>query len=461
MNRPEVRPAAGLLLCLLFAVATTALLAMYIWPGFMSFDSFFAYRQSIEGVQTAVWPPMHDYLFYLSRVLAGGPGGLFVMQCLPLFFFANRIIDSSIASRAAAAVAMAAFVGLFVLFPTLLGTVIVLWKDVAVATFSVAAIALWCSLVQRFSWLRFLGIFVLLTVAISLRYNALPLVLPFMALVAIDPAGDATDRRKRLLAVFGAGMVVAVSYATTLWRLPDFQRLPPVGGMVTTIKLWDIAGVSACARKNLLPDSIDPAPRIVGSAFAQMYDPRHANLMFDSAAWKEHVAGRAQLDPDAVDKRWRQLLLSRTGCYLAARNAVFREQFGLHAHAVHYPTHGGIDENPYGIRLAFPERAAVLIQTIVDASNHPLRRAYVLHASALVLVVLAGALNRRRFGLPIAMALGVAGFVALLYVVAPAADARYVFPSSVFSALLIVLCAGRIGEWCLAKARAGVVESVS
>ncbi len=427
------------------AAAMTAVLSLWVWPGLMSFDSFLAYRQSIEGVQTAIWPPMHDYLFFVSRVLTGGPGGLLVLQSFVLLFSANLIATHCVESRPASILIMLAFVGLFFLFPTLLGTVIVLWKDVAVATFALAAVAAWLSGIRAFSWLKFAAIFIFLTISVSLRYNALPLVLPFMLLMLRDPAGAQTDTRKRWSVLLGAALVMLVSYGSTLWRLPDFKRLPPVADLVGVINLWDLVGMSACEGKSLLPEGLEFGARIDDAEFNRFYDPRHLNLTFESGIWKEHVA-RWGVTSDAIESQWRAAVLEHTPCYIRVRNAVFREQFGLHDRQVFYPTHGAIDENPYGIRLAYVERANNLVQRIVAWSNSPLRRTYILHGLAILLAVLAVRANHWRYDLIFAMGLGVLGFIGLLYFVAPAADARYVFPSGVFSAVVILLSLVRLAQ---------------
>ena len=341
-------------------------------------------------------------------------------------------------------------VGLFFVFPTLAGTLIVLWKDVTVVSFSLAAIAIWLSCRHKFSWLKLVAVFLFLTISIALRYNALPLVLPFMVLVAIDPAGGNSNSRKRAAAVVGAVLVLCVSYATTLWRLPDLKRLPPVGNLVAVINLWDLVGVSACEGKNLLPEGIESGGRISDADFKRFYDPRHLNLTFADAEWKQHVP-RWGVTPDAIQAKWKAIVLEHPWCYIRVRTTVLREQFGFHAHQVFYPTHGGIDENRFGLHLAYPDRVGVLAQRISVWSNSPLRRIYILHALAIILAVLAIRANQWRYDLLFALGLGTLGFVGLLYFAAPAADARYVFPSGVFSALLVILCLGRLGSGHRAK----------
>ena len=139
------RPLTGILL----ATLASLLVCGPVWPGLMSYDSLFAYSQSINGVEISDWPPMHDYLFYLSRRLTGGPGGLLAAQNLVLFFSASLVISMVARSRLLHLFGFALFVASCFYFPTLLGTLIVNWKDVPLASFGVLASALWQLAVMR------------------------------------------------------------------------------------------------------------------------------------------------------------------------------------------------------------------------------------------------------------------------------------------------------------------------
>ncbi|MDZ5650786.1 hypothetical protein [Nitrospirillum sp. BR 11828] len=440
----------GIALSLTLALAWTILICQTVWPGLMSFDSLLAYRQSIDGIDTAISPPMHDYLFYLSRLLSGGPGGLLVIQSFGLFFSANLIIYRAAKGAALATGLMLVFAAAFLVFPTMLGSIIVLWKDVPVATFSLVAICIWISCLERFSATRMVYLFLCLTIVISLRYNALPIVLPFMALVVLNPAGPGTTMRRRMGAVLGGVLAMSIAYGSTLWRLPDFQRLPPVEKAVAAIKLWDIVGISACEGENLLPEGVEAEPRFSAADLKTLYDPRHANLTLKNPVWRAHMPPNIAQYAPAIETRWRELLVGHTACYLKTRTRVLRQQLGLGTAVVHYPTHDGIDENIYGLKLSRPDRTNALVQKILHWSSDPVRRPYILYILSMALAVAAMHLNKWRLDLLLAINLGNAGFLSFLYFVAPAADARYLFPSNVFCALSIALSLAVLAQYARA-----------
>lgn len=73
----------------LFSALATALLCWPSWPGCMSYDSLLAYQQARYGVQTALWPPLHTYLFVLSRAIGADTWGLLLAQTFLLLFGAT------------------------------------------------------------------------------------------------------------------------------------------------------------------------------------------------------------------------------------------------------------------------------------------------------------------------------------------------------------------------------------
>jgi hypothetical protein len=423
----------------LFAAVATALVCTPVWPGLMSYDSLFAYKQSIDGVETAIWPPMHDYLFYLSRILSGGPGGLFLFQTFGLFFGANLILSMMAHGPIRLAIASICLAALFWIFPTMEGTAIVLWKDVPVATFSMLAIAVWMVAV-RASSLPLLGLsLVCIFFGVALRYNSLPIFVPISILLVLDPQGKKTTLGKRVMAALGVLVMLGAAYCSTLWRLPDFRRLPPISSLMTSVQLWDLIGVSARENQNLLPASVNGGNPLSGPELRAIYDPRHINLTFSPPAGVKRLRLPSINVSVDVSARWREIILSHPVWYLQVRLAVLREQLGLVRGEVFYPTHGGIDKNAYGLHSANPSFVSATVDSIQRNSVQLWRRAYILYVLAAVLTGAALSLRLPVQVLALLLTVGAFGNVALLFVSAPAADARYIFPSNVFCSLVIVL----------------------
>src|SRR5665213_1150235 len=155
----------------LYAAAMTAALAWVGWPGLMSYDSLYAYREAKLGIETMLWPPMHAYLFWLSQSAGADAWGLLILQIGLLFFSAAVAINLLVRSWLWAGVALAAFAFTFAWVPKLMGEVIVHWRDVTTTSFATAGLAAWL-LAARYrakSWLAAAA--ALLGIAAALRYN--------------------------------------------------------------------------------------------------------------------------------------------------------------------------------------------------------------------------------------------------------------------------------------------------
>ena len=84
------------------ASVLTALACYPSWPGYMSYDSLLAYEQAVYGVRTALWPPLHTYMFQLSRMIGADSWGLFLVQTFVLMFGAGLTIHVLTPRRALA-----------------------------------------------------------------------------------------------------------------------------------------------------------------------------------------------------------------------------------------------------------------------------------------------------------------------------------------------------------------------
>lgn len=420
----------------IFACVSTALLCLPVWPGLMSYDSLYAYKQSIQGVETALWPPMYDYLFFLSRSLGAGTGGLFAAQTFTIFFSVGIILSTSIRRYWVWLAGLVFCLVGFYWFPTLRGTVSVLWKDVPVASFSLLSIAVLLVANRYRSIVAASFSVAFAAAAASLRWNGLPLIAPLLGLIVYSPVGSVTTRRSRMIAGLMVSVGVFAAFASTEWRLPDFRRIPSGAEVFLIVPLWDMVGMSACAGSDVLPS--DYAPRTVSDLRA-LYNPRHVNitLLMPPPGIKPLV--RPAGDDHEIISTWLRDVSRYPGCYLSVRAAVFRQQVGMTRGAVFYPTAGGIDPNPYGLHLAFPAEANVTISSISQTANEWWRRSYILFCLAFAAGVLTWVRNLPSRLLVMTLLLSVFLYQGLLFFIAPEADGRYIFASQIFCIIAVVL----------------------
>jgi hypothetical protein len=424
-----------------YALVLTLLVCIPVWPGQMNYDGLYAWRTSIEGIETAVWPPMHAYLFWLSRTAGLGPGGLFAAQTFMIFFGAAVSAALLLRGRRLLLLALAGFAFICVLIAPMLGVMLVQWRDVTTAGFAMVGLAFWllASRYRAAPWL--VAAAVAIGLSISLRYNAFALFALLTPLMVWRPFADQpAPARARALAAIALAASIALAWASVQWRLPDFERLPPAT-TGANIQVFDLLGVSACEGRSYLPLSVTHGLPLTGEQVRELYDPRHVQLSFKAhpgipRLYAVHRFQTPQMRAE-VAQAWRAALREHFGCYLKHRNAVAMQQMGLAAGEVFYPTHGKIDDNPYGIRLAHPAASQAMTAYVWRAAHQWWSRPALLYAAA-ALVTGALALRRDpRVLVAAALAGGACANEFLLYVIAPEADARYILPGNVFLAFVV------------------------
>jgi hypothetical protein len=334
-----------------------------------------------------------------------------------------------------AAAGLAAIAFSFVAVPELLGCALVHWRDVTTASFAMAALAAWLLAVRYRAWPALALAAAAFGAAAALRYNAvllIVLVAPLMVWAPFLQVGE-TMRTRAMTAALLAGSL-ALAWGSTQWRLPDLKRLPTPNNFGGTQE-FDLLGISACADRNYLPPRLTAGWPITPRQIRMAYDPRHLQLALQPKPGVPTILESNALGQ--VQRVWPRAVRAEFRCYLAHRAAVFVQQMGLGRADVFIPSYSRIDPNPYGLTLARPKAAAAVTAYVMIRAPELWRRPFLLYLLAPVVVA---ALWWRRSParlLFLALLGGAFAYPALLFVAAPAADARYIFPSSVFCAFIL------------------------
>lgn len=433
-SSPRWLPAA------LLAALTSTAICWPVWPGLMSYDGLLAYQQALRGVHTMLWPPLHTYIFALFQAGHLGPGYVLFAQVFLLFFSANLIFGLFLRRTSQALTAMLAMIALCILVPPVLGSLFAHWRDVPTASFALAGLALW-GLGGRYRSIPLTvgGVFAL-CLALALRYNAIALIFPLLALIVISPLpGRRASSAMRLVVIAATLIGLSLSWASTRWRLPDLMLLPATGGFAAAQE-FDLIGISACAGRDYLPPEVSSGAPMTSRQLRWAYDPRHLQLTLKRKAF---VPVLVETDAGGkVQQTWREVVPHEFGCYLSHRTAVFVEQMGMAKAEVFYPVHNGLDANMDGLKLARPAAAGAARSYVTNHSASLWRRPFWLYVLGLCGVAAAFAARSPLAWTMAAMMTGALGYVGLLFLAAPAADARYIFPSSIFCIVLIALSAG-------------------
>ncbi len=177
----------GWLASLLVATIATAAVCYPAWPGYMSYDSLFAYQQARYGVQTMLWPPLHAYMFQLSELLGARTWGVFVFQTFTLFAAAGVGLHLLVRDRPLAFLLSVGFAAIVFLSPAVLGPMLTQWRDVPTASFAFLGLTFWLLAARYDRPLLLAPAALAFGSAVALRYNAFVLVAFLLALMVWSP----------------------------------------------------------------------------------------------------------------------------------------------------------------------------------------------------------------------------------------------------------------------------------
>jgi len=445
-----------------------ALLAMVFvsavsWPGFMSFDSMYALKQAREGIETGGYPPMVSYVWFLCDQLLAGQGGMFLLQNALVFFGIVQLGRS----LAIGPWRVAAALGIVMLSPMTLGPMLVVWKDVAFAGWLLFGYAFTFDFLRQGKRRQLWAALFFITMASCFRLNGITAAIPALALIACRISGMKTpwqeDDEGARIGWRNSGMAAGIFFAITVfvfgcvvlsstWRLPDLKKVNIATGSGWT-QLGDLIGISACARRNLIPGDFYTGAMTM-RRIQSLYFPEHsqrsfgANPLLDESGFSGNQALIDATVSHARKKYWR--------CYLQHRVEVMKFALGANSGDVFYLTDPSVFPGVAGTEMT-PTRLTEWVTTYLRSfASAPWSRCIVFGAAASLFWVLAFYSHRRRLAILMLMPLaGTATYLAASFFILPAADARYNFAVSI----VFIFCLCALWPDLLKAGRAGAGNS--
>ncbi|MDM0008850.1 hypothetical protein QTI51_28820 [Variovorax sp. J22G73] len=414
---------SGSFVVYIFALAVVALVSVASYPGFMSFDSVEALRQAREGVQGSQYPPFGSYVWRIFDWIWPGPTLMQIFQNGTLLLSFGWILNN---------IGWPIFVRLIVLalfsaLPALLGTMLVVWKDVAVAAFYMLSLALAfeiSSSSRRKKWLTAAAVFFLFC-GMAYRFNAASGALPIMIYIFFVNRGGASAKEGLLIIsakAFAALLLLfSLVWVVNSFRFPEFTRLEKNTNMASIMR-YDLVGISVYSGVSFVDDKsgnpVDP------KYLEKIYDARHLNITSHNDS-----EGRIADEVDNLFGRWIAAISKNPVAYLKHRFAVFSEYIGLHNREIFYVTHPNVDENKLGVSQTPNRLTPVLVNYVVSFKQSLLDRAWIYYLAGMLALLSAFVRGpAMRYRVEAAVALGSALlYLAPMYFITPAGDLRYNF----------------------------------
>jgi hypothetical protein len=294
------------------------LFLIWAFPGFMSTDSQVQLLEARSGKFSNAHPPLMSAYWRLLDAIISGPVLMLLLQGALFLGGLFGILKRVMAPRAAAIAAIA-----ILMFPPVLTTMGVIWKDSQMAAFLLAGVA--CLLDERLK-IRFVGL-ALLVVACSLRHNAFAAVVPLVFFLFEWRTKTRWWKRSLIglgAAVFAVGAMFAVSKILTVQPAkitPAFQ---------------DIVGVLAFTDEEKSDAELRETLRGVPLVVDTNIQAQCRKLYALRGAWRitqgDDKLMNNPVTPaewDALSRAWIDLVLDDPGAYLAYHWVTFRELLGV------------------------------------------------------------------------------------------------------------------------------------
>ena len=329
------------------------------------------------------------------------------------------------------------FILIYLSIPVILGTLAVIWKDVLMASFFMAAFAA-TLILKRVKNFKFVGLFFFLALGliflgICSRHNAITAAVPLIFLVTHTFFSKfKIDSFKKISFIFLSGiLLISFSFAMKIkldnYSLPNLIKLNAKYDDFSGLRILDIAGASICLDKNLFY-SIDE--NLTVGDIKEMYDPKHCNL---SANITNKFHGSKK-----IDSIWLNLLRENPLCFLYNKFHLMRYMVGANSGTQFLITHPSVDKNEFGYELKDSKLREVFLSYIIETSSMFFVKPWFIY---ILSIGSFGWLYRRKKLKPEYLTLYLSGifYFSSFVLFGNAADARLLFYTTTTSALIIFI----------------------
>lgn len=294
-----------------------ALFIVWAFPGFMSTDSEVQLVEARTGKFSDAHPPLMSAYWRVLDAFVSGPILMLLLQGALFLGGLYVIMRRRVSPRPAAFAACG-----ILLFPPVLTTMAVIWKDSQMAAFLVAGTAALLSERLKF---RLVGLG-LLAIACALRHNAFAAVVPLVFFLFEWRPGMRWWRRTAL-AVAAAVFAIGAMFAVTKILTVNPAKLTPA--------FQDIVGVIAFSEEKSdaeLRETLKGLPLVIDSGI----QARCRRLYELRGAWRITRGDEPLMNNpstpgewDALSRVWKKLVFEEPGAYFAYHWDMYRPLLGL------------------------------------------------------------------------------------------------------------------------------------
>ena len=409
----------------------TLAICFTFYPGFMSYDSLHALRGARGEVTDSVWPPMVSYVWRFVDLFSTNPSLMHFFQVFLLLFSLSSAVFLLFKKLKFSFI----FILTYLSIPAILGTLVVIWKDVLMAAFFIATFAITLLLRhiknRQLIFLLFLLALALVFLGICSRHNAITAAVPLIFLLTYTffSKFKFNSFNKSLFISVSGIILILFSYTIKIqldnYSLPNFVKLNAKFNDFSGLKILDISGASICLDKNLF-SKIDS--NLTVADIEQMYDPKHCNL-------SSEITNKFHGNKD-IDSIWVNLIKEHPLCFLYNKFHMMKYMIGGNPGTQFLITHPSVDENEFGYKLKDSWLREFFLSYIIGSSSLFFVKPWFIYLISIGSFVW---LYRNKKLMPEYFALYTSGlfYFGSFILFGNAADARLLFYSTTTSSLII------------------------
>ena len=400
---------------------------MSVSPGMMSYDTLHALRGARYGVQSSEWPPMVSYVWYVSELLIPHPSFMHFIQIFGVLSLSSLIVHSiSNSLRIALANSIA-----LVLVTIVLGTLVVIWKDVLMTVFFLATVysgvLFQKRLIKREVFLVLATILIFLT--INTRHNGVFLAsfsIVYVVAVLFEKTPILNFRslvKYCLVGFLFAGILMLGKSYIDNYSLYDGSKINNRTSVFfnNTMKL-DLMGYAVCSQKNIFElEGVEYSL----SEIEKNYFPQHLNLSANTLH---------QFHKDFnLKEAWFKAMSDRPECLLKTRIDRTAFMLGLNDGPMFLITHPNVNQNEFGY-----VKSQNLLQTLIFnyITSETILRPWVLYLGVIAIFFTFIRRSSQNF-IRLTLVLSGSLYFVSFFIFGNAADTRLLFPLNVVSIMLV------------------------
>lgn len=414
----------------------------------MSYDSIQMLEEARSNVNGGIFPATPVYILRLFDLTGHGPTVMIQTQNFILLLSVTLILRILGASFVAIAISLLALLAM----PTVIGCMLVLWKDVTLVALILLSISMifWASqtnkeavFYQTAKWASLL----LLILGTLVKFNAITSTV-IIAIYWLSVFLKNKNLKVKCLVFFLiVSSMIASNKLINEYSFPDFKKLQS-NNILYGIMANDLIGISKWSRESLIPfDVINTAlsAKIPISNIDAIYTSLGSAVMHEN---NMRLGGVVNIFPanykqQDITAAWIAAVTKYPTAYFKYRWDLFSEIIGATNHGTYEPTHfNRIDENKFGITFKDRYTTNITLKYIESASNMFLGKPWFVFFLSAVSVLLIYRSHHVRHDFKMLAYYSFAAafmYITPFFLVTLSGEVRYSFTAIVFSSVSILV----------------------